>query len=71
VIDVNRDPSGASLYPGQATTELCPTTTFDGEALYHPGAEPDAEEIERRRETWFVPYHAALAAELVRMEWAS
>ena len=29
VIDVNRDPSGASLYPGQATTELCPTTTFD------------------------------------------
>ena len=31
VIDVNRDPSGASLYPGQATTELCPTTTFDGE----------------------------------------
>src|SRR6516162_3214761 len=29
VIDVNRDPSGASLYPGRATTELCPTTTFD------------------------------------------
>ncbi|PMU84204.1 N-formylglutamate amidohydrolase, partial [Pseudomonas sp. GP01-A4] len=27
VIDVNRDPSGASLYPGMATTELCPTTT--------------------------------------------
>ena len=24
VIDVNRDPSGVSLYPGQATTELCP-----------------------------------------------
>ena len=34
VIDVNRDPSGASLYPGQATTGLCPTTTFDGEPLY-------------------------------------
>ena len=33
VIDVNRDPSGASLYPGQATTELCPTTTFDGVPL--------------------------------------
>jgi hypothetical protein len=30
IVDVNRDPSGASLYPGQATTELCPTTTFDG-----------------------------------------
>ena len=24
VIDVNRDPSGASLYPGQTTTGLCP-----------------------------------------------
>ena len=24
IIDVNRDPSGASLYPGQATTELVP-----------------------------------------------
>ena len=30
---MNRDPSGASLYPGQATTELCPTTTFDGQPL--------------------------------------
>ncbi len=29
VIDVNRDPSGASLYPGMATTKLCPTMTFD------------------------------------------
>ena len=37
VIDVNRDPSGVSLYPGQATTELCPTTTFDGEPLYRGG----------------------------------
>ena len=25
VIDLNRDPSGASLYPGQSVTELCPT----------------------------------------------
>ncbi len=37
VIDVNRDPSGASLYPGQATTALCPETTFDGEPLYRDG----------------------------------
>lgn len=67
VIDVNRDPSGASLYPGQATTELCPTTTFDGEPLYRPGEEPDAEEIARRRTTWFTPYHAAVEAELDRL----
>ncbi|MCW5759569.1 MAG: N-formylglutamate deformylase [Phenylobacterium sp.] len=66
VIDVNRDPSGASLYPGQATTELCPTTTFDGEPLYRPGGEPDRAEIEARRATWFDPYHDALSAEVER-----
>lgn len=66
VIDVNRDPSGASLYPGQTTTELCPTTTFDGEPLYQ-GATPDKAEIARRRETWFTPYHAALDTELTRL----
>ena len=66
VIDVNRDPSGASLYPGQATTGLCPTTTFDGEPLYRRG-EPDAAEIERRRADYFEPYHAALQAELDRL----
>lgn len=66
VIDVNRDPSGASLYPGQATTELCPTTTFDGDPLY-AGAAPDVAEIARRRARWFDPYHAALTAELARL----
>ena len=60
VIDVNRDPSGASLYPGQNTTGLCPTTTFDGESLYRAGAVPDDAEIERRRELYYRPYHAAL-----------
>jgi formiminoglutamase len=64
IIDVNRDPSGASLYPGQATTELCPTTTFDGEPLYLPGQAPDDAEIARRREMYFRPYHDALAREI-------
>jgi formiminoglutamase len=68
VIDCNRDPSGRSLYPGQATTELCPTTTFDGEPLYRAGLEPDAEEIEARRGVWFAPYHGAIAAELERLK---
>lgn len=66
VIDVNRDPSGASLYPGQATTELCPTTTFDGEALYLDTA-PDQAEVSRRTAIWFEPYHATLLAELDRL----
>lgn len=67
VIDVNRDPSGVSLYPGQATTELCPTTTFDGEPLYEPGTQPMAEEIAERRTRFFDPYHAALRAEIERL----
>lgn len=67
VIDVNRDPSGASLYPGMATTELCPTTDFDGAPLY-AGAAPGEDEIVLRRQRWFDPYHAALAAELARLK---
>lgn len=67
VIDVNRDPSGASLYPGMATTGLCPVETFDGEPLYRPGDEPDQAEIDRRRATWFDPYHAALTAQIERL----
>jgi formiminoglutamase len=67
VIDINRDPSGASLYPGQATTGLCPTETFDGELLYLPGFAPDAAEIDRRRHLYFAPYHAALAGEIARL----
>ncbi|HVW70473.1 MAG TPA: N-formylglutamate deformylase [Steroidobacteraceae bacterium] len=67
VIDANRDPSGKSLYPGQATTELCPTTTFDGEPLYREGHAPDPNEIARRRAVYFDPYHRALTAEIARL----
>jgi len=67
VIDANRDPSGVSLYPGQATTELCPTTTFDGEPLYAPGKAPDAAQIAARRAAYFDPYHAAIAGEIARL----
>ena len=67
VIDVNRDPSGRSLYPGRATTGLVPTETFDGEPLYPAGGEPDEPEIAERRATYFEPYHAALAAEAERV----
>ena len=67
VIDLNRDPTGASLYPGQNTTGLCPLTTFDNQPLYPPGREPDAAEIARRRDTYFAPYHAALTAQIARL----
>ncbi len=67
VIDVNRDPSGRSLYPGQTTTALCPTETFDGEPLYLPGQDPDAADIAARRAHFFEPYHRTLTAELGRL----
>jgi N-formylglutamate deformylase len=67
IIDVNRDPSGASLYPGQATTELVPTTTFDGEPLYRPGHAPDTADIANRRRLYFDPYHAVLVGEIARL----
>ena len=49
VIDVNRDPSGMSLYRGQAKTGLCPLTSFDGEPSYVAGREADDADIQRRR----------------------
>jgi formiminoglutamase len=67
VIDVNRDPSGKSLYPGANTTDLCPVATYDHEPLYLPGLKPDARDIAHRLESWFVPYHAAILGELERL----
>ena len=49
VIDVNRDPSGMSLYRGQAKTGLCPLTSFDGEPPYMAGREADDADMQRRR----------------------
>jgi formiminoglutamase len=67
-IDVNRDPSGESLYPGQNTTGLCPATDFDGRPIYREGHSPDAAEVEQRRQAFHAPYHAALLAELERVK---
>jgi len=68
LIDANRDPAGTSLYPGQNTTALCPTTDFDGAPIWRPGEAPGADEIEARRAAYHAPYHAALAAEIARVK---
>ena len=67
VIDVNRGPDDASLYPGQNTTGLCPVTDFDGQPIYLSGQEPDTDEIENRRQRFHQPYHQALSTELSRV----
>jgi len=64
VVDLNRDPSGQSLYPGQATTGLVPTEMFDGKPLYREGLAPDSDEIEKRRIDFHQPYHQALQSAL-------
>jgi formiminoglutamase len=66
IIDLNRDPSGKSLYPGQATTELCPSTTFDGEALYRGSMSPEG--LAHRRLNYFDPYHDAITKEISRLK---
>lgn len=67
LIDANRDPSGQSLYPGAATTDLVPLTTFDGIAIWKDGEAPTQAEIAERLNDWHAPYHAALAAEMERV----
>ena len=68
VIDLNRPPDDTPMYPGAANTELCPTRFFTGEALYKTSQKPSEEQIKRRRETYWQPYHDALAAELARIK---
>ena len=60
VIDLNRPASGQALYANQAETELCPTSTFDQQDLYLPGKHPKQDEINRRIETYWRPYHQQL-----------
>lgn len=67
VVDLNRDPSGAALYPGADNTELCPTRTFANDPIYARGEEPIAVEIAARRATFFEPYHGLVAGEIERV----
>lgn len=64
VIDLNRPPDGANLYPGQNTTGLCPTDTFAQEPLYAVTNAPDEHEIAQRIELFWKPYHQTLHNEL-------
>jgi N-formylglutamate deformylase len=67
VVDLNRPPDDASLYPGQNTTGLCPAVRFSGEPVYLPGQEPSREDVLSRVERYWGPYHDALRGELERL----
>jgi len=66
VVDVNRPPDGSNLYPGRDTPRLCPTDTFGREPLYREG-DPGEDEVRRRVESTWEPYHRRLATELERV----
>lgn len=61
VVDLNRPPDDAPLYPGQRGTTVCPIETFDADPLYAPGQEPSRAEIAERLRSYWQPYHARLA----------
>jgi len=67
VVDLNRPPENAPMYPGANNTELVPTRFFTGDALYRGGRVPDEPEIARRVDVYWRPYHDALAAEIARL----
>jgi len=67
VVDLNRPADGHALYPGKRETGLVSTIGFDGEPLYLDGAEPTAEEMQRRVNAYWRPYHEALSQELDRL----
>lgn len=66
VIDANRGPDDASLYPGQNTTGLVPLTDFDGEPIWT--VDPSDADIADRKARFHAPYHAALAAQIERVK---
>lgn len=68
VIDLNRDPDGAPLYPGADNTELCPLSTAQREAIYLPRQAPAPDEVAERTATYWQPYHARLAEALAEIK---
>jgi N-formylglutamate deformylase len=68
VVDLNRPPDNASLYPGQDTTPLVPVDTFHKQPLYRPREEPNEAEIAERVEAYWKPYHAKLAEALASLK---
>lgn len=62
VVDLNRDPDDKPLYTdGRIITGLCPATAFTGEPLYRDERSAvDGDEIIRRKDLFFIPYHHAL-----------
>ena len=68
VVDLNRPPDNANLYPGEDTTGIVPLDTFHREPLYLPGFPPSEEELGERIRTYWRPYHHQLVQALEEIE---
>src|SRR5690349_5798282 len=68
VVDLNRPPDNANLYPGQDTTGVVPLDTFHREPLYLPGFPPSEDEVAKRIETYWRPYHQRLQQALAEIK---
>lgn len=68
VIDLNRPKNNENLYPGQDTTELCPTTQFDKSSIYLDEKQPSFAEIETRVGKYWQPYHSQLEQTIAQIK---
>jgi N-formylglutamate amidohydrolase len=62
VVDLNRPADDTAMYEGQVATGLCPQYTFAGEPLYERDAAVTPEEVSRRVDCYWRPYHDRLRA---------
>jgi N-formylglutamate deformylase len=67
VIDLNRPPDNANLYPGQDTTGLVPVDTVARADIYRSGEVPGEGEVNTRRASYWQPYHEHLEREVRRI----
>lgn len=67
VVDLNRPPDDANLYPGHDTTGLVPVDTFRREPLYREAGIPDRAEVAQRVDLYWRPYHRHLEDEIARV----
>lgn len=58
VVDLNRPPDAAPLYPGRYETGLVATRTFAGQEIFLEP--PDAATVAKRRQLFHAPYHRQL-----------
>lgn len=68
VVDLNRPPDNANLYPGQDTTGIVPMDTFHREPIYLPGFPPSQEEAAERIRVYWQPYHERLQQALAAIK---